>query len=83
MAASAFPDFAGPAPDVPDSPYLPLIDHLEDSEAAAEAHNKKYPNSPVTADTVVSPKGAVGRYQIKPSTAAGYGFDPDRLYDPD
>lgn len=30
----------------------------------------------------VSPKGAVGRNQIMPATAAQYGFDPTRLNDP-
>lgn len=33
-------------------------------------------------DTAVSPKGAVGRYQILPTTAQQYGFDPARLTDP-
>lgn len=30
----------------------------------------------------VSPKGAIGNYQILPSTARQYGFDPSRLFDP-
>ncbi len=30
----------------------------------------------------VSPKGAIGRNQILPSTAKQYGFDPGRLFDP-
>ncbi len=33
-------------------------------------------------DEAVSPKGAVGRYQIEPGTARQYGFDPARLTDP-
>ncbi|HZZ36010.1 MAG TPA: lytic transglycosylase domain-containing protein, partial [Caulobacteraceae bacterium] len=34
-------------------------------------------------DTAVSPKGAIGRYQITPDTAKTYGLDPARLTDPD
>jgi len=33
-------------------------------------------------DDAVSPKGAVGRYQIMPDTARQYGLDPSRLSDP-
>lgn len=33
-------------------------------------------------DQAVSPKGAIGRYQIMPGTAQQYGFDPSRLTDP-
>lgn len=33
-------------------------------------------------DRAVSPKGAIGRYQIMPATARAYGFDPSRLTDP-
>ncbi len=33
-------------------------------------------------DAAVSPKGAVGRYQIMPGTALQYGADPSRLTDP-
>lgn len=33
-------------------------------------------------DSAVSPKGAVGRYQITPDTARTYGADPSRLTDP-
>lgn len=33
-------------------------------------------------DTAISPKGAVGRYQIMPGTARQYGFDPAKLSDP-
>lgn len=33
-------------------------------------------------DNAISPKGAVGRYQIMPGTARQYGFDPARLTDP-
>lgn len=32
--------------------------------------------------SAVSPKGAIGRGQIMPSTAKGYGFDPQLLHDP-
>lgn len=35
-----------------------------------------------SSDTAVSPKGAVGRYQITEDTARTYGFDPRRLTDP-
>jgi len=34
-------------------------------------------------DSAVSPKGAIGRYQITPDTARTYGADPSRLTDPD
>jgi hypothetical protein len=33
-------------------------------------------------DSAISPKGAVGRYQITPGTALQYGGDPSRLADP-
>lgn len=33
-------------------------------------------------DNAISPKGAVGRYQIEPGTARQYGFDPSKLTDP-
>lgn len=33
-------------------------------------------------DTAVSPKGAIGRYQIMPGTAQSLGFDPTKLKDP-
>ena len=33
-------------------------------------------------DTAISPKGAIGRYQIMPGTARQYGYDPSRLTDP-
>jgi|GEM_PF-887387 len=33
-------------------------------------------------DSAVSPKGAIGRYQITPDTARTYGFDPAKLTDP-
>jgi hypothetical protein len=35
-----------------------------------------------SADDAISPKGAIGRYQIMPGTAREYGFDPSRLADP-
>jgi hypothetical protein len=34
-------------------------------------------------DNTVSPAGAVGRYQVLPSTAKGYGYDPSKLTDPE
>lgn len=34
-------------------------------------------------DAAISPKGAVGRYQIMPDTAIQYGFDPAKLKDPE
>ena len=34
-------------------------------------------------DSAVSPKGAVGRYQITPDTARTYGLDPSKLKDPE
>ncbi len=33
-------------------------------------------------DRAVSPKGAIGRYQVMPGTARQYGFDPEKLSDP-
>lgn len=33
-------------------------------------------------DQAISPKGAIGRYQIMPGTARQYGFDPEKLSDP-
>lgn len=53
----------------------------ERSDAAAAAQNRG--GAHVTADTVTSPAGAVGRYQIMPGTARQYGYDPTRLTDPD
>lgn len=35
-----------------------------------------------SADDAVSPAGAIGRYQIMPSTARALGFDPSQLKDP-
>lgn len=64
-----------------DSPYLPMIEGLEASDAAARAQSQRT-GKPVTADGVLSPKGAVGRYQIMPATAAQYGLDPAKLTDP-
>lgn len=65
-----------------DSPYLGMAEQLEDSAAAVALHNKQHPDNPVTIDTVRSPAGAVGRYQVMPSTARLYGLDPNRLTDP-
>lgn len=33
-------------------------------------------------DDAISPKGAIGRYQIMPGTARQFGFDPEKLMDP-
>lgn len=33
-------------------------------------------------DDAVSPRGAVGKYQIMPGVARSYGFDPEKLTDP-
>lgn len=38
--------------------------------------------SEASGDQAVSPKGAIGRYQITPDTARTYGADPSRLTDP-
>lgn len=35
-----------------------------------------------SADDAVSPKGAIGRYQVMPSTGAAFGYSPDDLKDP-
>ncbi len=53
----------------------------ERSDAAAAAQNRA--GAHVTADTVTSPAGAVGRYQIMPGTARQFGFDPQRLKEPE
>lgn len=53
-----------------DKVSLDIIDQLERSDAAAKAQG-------VTADQVVSPAGAVGRYQIMSSTARGFGLKGD------
>lgn len=66
----------------PDSPYLGMAEELERSQAAADAWNKAHPEAPKTIDQITSPKGAVGRYQIMPSTAQLFGLDPNRLADP-
>lgn len=48
---------------------------LEGSAAYAKAKG-------IAESDVVSPAGAIGKFQIMPSTARQYGFDPDRLYEP-
>lgn len=53
---------------------LSEIAGLERSASYAAAHG-------ITEAQVVSPAGAVGRYQIMPATAKAYGFDPKRLTD--
>lgn len=55
---------------------LPMINSLERSDAAAARQG-------VPVDQLVSPAGAVGRYQVMPSTGALYGYSPDDLRDPD
>lgn len=69
------------APEAP-SPLLPVIDRLENSDAAAAAWNKAHPGDDRTADSIVSPAGAVGRYQVTPATAKSYGLDPAQLTNP-
>lgn len=61
---------------------LDNVDALERSDAAAKRMG-------ITADQVVSPAGAVGRYQIMPATARGFGLKgtdaeiTDQLKDPE
>ena len=71
---------AAPAP-APSSPWLPVVGQLENSQAAADAWNAAHPNDPRTADTIVSPAGAVGYNQIMPATASALGIDPAQLTD--
>lgn len=62
----------------------------EVSELTTDAHVKQHVEELLpqvktlegSGDHAISPKGAVGRYQILPGTAREYGFDPDRLMDP-
>lgn len=54
---------------------LETLAALERSDAAAAA-------SGLAVSEVVSPAGAVGKYQIMPGTARGYGIDPVTLTDP-
>lgn len=57
-------------------PATPNIDHFMKIMPQVEGSNLP------GADTAVSPKGAVGRFQITPGTARQYGFDPAKLTDP-
>lgn len=69
-------------PGTPPDDASAAIVGLENSAAAAAAWNRKHPDRPITADDVVSPAGAVGKWQVMPDTARQYGFDPSRLRDP-
>lgn len=64
-----------------DNPYLPIIGRDENSEAAASQFTKRT-GVPATPDTIVSPDGAIGQYQVTPATARQYGLDPNQLVDP-
>ena len=61
---------ARPGDDMHGDAGLNVIDYLERSEAAAKRMG-------VSVDEVVSPAGAVGRYQIMPATARGLGLKGD------
>ena len=78
----AIDPWGAPGQQQQDSQYLPLIDRLEASGDAAAAWNKAHPDDQRTADTITSPAGAVGRYQVTPATARTYGLDPTKLSDP-
>lgn len=57
---------------------LGIVDHLERSDAAAAAQSRRTGQS-ITADQVISPAGAIGRFQVEPGTATQYGYDPSKL----
>jgi hypothetical protein len=60
-----------------DRPYLsPVHQNISGVIRQIESGGLKDP------DAAVSSAGAIGRYQIMPGTAKQYGFDPDRLHDP-
>src|SRR4051812_683814 len=71
MGAGAFSDLI-PGDAETARQMLPVIDELEGSDAAAQQQG-------VPVDQVTSPKGALGRYQVMPSTGALYGYGPDDL----
>ena len=58
------------------SNYLDMVRGAEKTDTYAAAHN-------IAPSEVVSPKGAVGEYQIMPATAKQYGFDPTKLGEAD
>lgn len=75
------PGYKGPALQRPEAPVqiaglLQTMRALEGSASAAKVQG-------VAENDVVSPKGAIGRYQIMPGTARQYGFDPTRLHEPE
>ena len=53
-----------------------LVKQAENTEGYAKAHG-------LNPDEVVSPAGAVGLYQVMPSTAEELGYDPSRLKEHD
>lgn len=61
---------------------LNQIAGLEGSQASMRAHNKLHPENLISESQVVSPAGAIGRYQVMPATARGYGFSREQLFDP-
>lgn len=75
------PGYKQPALYRPEAPtriaaVLQTLRGLENSAGAAKAAG-------ISENDVVSPKGAVGTFQIMPGTARQYGFDPTKLHDPD
>lgn len=68
----------GPRPLPPGdmSAHLSMISYAENTAAAAKRLG-------IPINEVVSPKGAIGEYQIEPATAKQYGFDPSRLKEPE
>lgn len=54
-----------------------MVAALERSDAAAAAHNRKYPGANLSPDQVVSPAGAIGVHQVMPATAKALGITGD------
>jgi hypothetical protein len=59
---------ARPGMDMRGEPGLSVVEQLERSDAAAKVQG-------VDTDHVISPTGAVGRYQVEPATARGLGLE--------
>lgn len=71
----------GARPDpMPQRAPVPAVGHIENfmKVMGQVEHGKLDPHD----DVVVSPAGAIGRFQIMPGTARQYGFDPAKLKDP-
>lgn len=87
-----------PQPAKPEKPVPSLLQAADEATAALKGPTPPTPNLPAhgsvdavlplvrglegSGDAAVSPKGAVGRYQIMPGTARQYGFKPEEMTDP-